>query len=296
MERPDELLEQHRLAHARAADQAGLAPPRQRRQQVDDLDPRLEELDAATLGDQRRGGAVDRPRLAPGQRGPAIQRLAEHVEQPPERRRSHRDHDRPSRPPDRHPAGQALRRRHRDGPHRPEIDVMSHLEHDRPLAVREGQGLIDRRQAIREARLDDRTADGRDAPFPSSRIRRAIRCSQHDAGISQRGRAANKKAHETVNRRPRGLAGPVAGRPALSPTMRSHVLDLRRNRTPLQPSRARISAAAQRLASARPGAVCLASVPLQHVASGEFGPRRRWTVGSRWLSRPAPGPAKGIRR
>ena len=70
MQRPDELLEQHGLAHARTADQAGLAPAWQRRQQVDDLDPRLEELDAATLGDQGRGGAVDRPRLAPGQRGP----------------------------------------------------------------------------------------------------------------------------------------------------------------------------------------------------------------------------------
>ena len=51
-----------------------------------------------------------------------------------------RDRDRLAGPPDRHAAGQPLRRCHRDGPDRVGIQVMGDFEDDRPLAVRRGSG------------------------------------------------------------------------------------------------------------------------------------------------------------
>jgi peptide chain release factor 1 len=59
----DELHDEHGLADARAAEEAGLAALHVRLEQVDDLDPGLEHLDLGGLLLERRASPVDRPAL-----------------------------------------------------------------------------------------------------------------------------------------------------------------------------------------------------------------------------------------
>ena len=89
----DQLLDQHRLAEPGAAEQADLAAAHERCDQVDDLDPRLEDLrlrrELAELGRI----AVDRPALARGGLA-VVDRLAEDVPEAAERLLADRDADR----------------------------------------------------------------------------------------------------------------------------------------------------------------------------------------------------------
>ena len=59
----DQLLDEHGLADAGAAEQADLAAAAVRGEQVDDLDAGLEHLDLACLVDELRRRAVDRRAL-----------------------------------------------------------------------------------------------------------------------------------------------------------------------------------------------------------------------------------------
>ena len=59
----DELLDEHRLAHAGAAEEADLAALHVGREEVDDLDAGLEDLLGRVELVERRGVAVDRPAL-----------------------------------------------------------------------------------------------------------------------------------------------------------------------------------------------------------------------------------------
>ena len=113
----DQLLKQDGLADAGAADQAGLAAARQRRQQVDDLDAGFQELQAAPLRRESWGGPMNRPALGLLERRTTVQRLAEHVEQPTQRLRPDRHPDRLPGALDRHAARQPFGVRHGDGPH-----------------------------------------------------------------------------------------------------------------------------------------------------------------------------------
>ena len=56
----DELLDEHGLADAGAAEEADFAALAVRGEQVDDLDAGLEDLDLRRLLDEERRGAVDR--------------------------------------------------------------------------------------------------------------------------------------------------------------------------------------------------------------------------------------------
>ena len=79
----DQLLNQHRLAHAGAAEQADLAPAGVGLQQVDDLDARLQNLHRRTLLLKGGGLAVDGlGGGALGHRTLAVDGLAQHVEHP----------------------------------------------------------------------------------------------------------------------------------------------------------------------------------------------------------------------
>ena len=66
----DQLLDQHRLADAGAAEEADLAAAHVRGDQVDDLDAGLEDLDLRREVVERRRVAVDRPALASRPAGP----------------------------------------------------------------------------------------------------------------------------------------------------------------------------------------------------------------------------------
>ena len=77
----DHLLDEHGLAHAGAAEQADLAAADVGGQQVEHLDPGLQDLGPRLELVERRRVAVDPPALGDLQRGDVhVQRLAEHVE------------------------------------------------------------------------------------------------------------------------------------------------------------------------------------------------------------------------
>ncbi len=82
----DQLLDDDRLAYARAAEEPDLATLHERGDQVDDLDAGLEELGLGLEVGELRRLAMDRPALGVrGDRRAAVHRLAEHVEDPAER-------------------------------------------------------------------------------------------------------------------------------------------------------------------------------------------------------------------
>src|SRR2546430_14764896 len=88
----DQLLDQHRLADAGAAEEADLPAADERRDQVDHLDPGLEDLDLRREVDEGRRIAVDRPALAVGGRL-LVDWIADHVPDAAERLLAHRDGD-----------------------------------------------------------------------------------------------------------------------------------------------------------------------------------------------------------
>ncbi len=90
----DQLLDEHGLADSGAAEEADLAALDVGRDQVDDLDARLEDLHFRRQVAERRRIAVDRPALGVWQARPlVVDRLAENVPEPAERRLAdgHRD-------------------------------------------------------------------------------------------------------------------------------------------------------------------------------------------------------------
>ena len=76
----DHLGEQHGLAHARAAEQSGLAAALQRRQHIDDLDAGLEYLGFGGAPRQRRRRAMHAAPFDLGRLGQAVDGIAEHIE------------------------------------------------------------------------------------------------------------------------------------------------------------------------------------------------------------------------
>ncbi len=76
----DELLDEHRLAHAGAAEEADLAALHVGGEQVDDLDAGLEDLLGRVELVEGGGVAVDRPALGRGDVAALVDGVAEHVE------------------------------------------------------------------------------------------------------------------------------------------------------------------------------------------------------------------------
>ena len=123
----DQLLDQHRLAEAGAAEQADLAAAHERRDQVDDLDPGLEDLRLRGELAELRRVAVDRPALCVGRPVLLVDGLAEHVPEPPERHVAHRHADRRAGVDDVDAARQAVGRVHCHCAHAVVAEVLLHL-------------------------------------------------------------------------------------------------------------------------------------------------------------------------
>ena len=85
----DQLLHEHGLADARAAEQADLSAQRERAEQVDDLQARLELLDRGRLLFEARRLAVDGQALLDLDLAALVDRLADHVHDAAERARAH---------------------------------------------------------------------------------------------------------------------------------------------------------------------------------------------------------------
>ncbi len=177
----DQLLDDDRLTDAGAAEQADLAAFGVRSEQVDDLDAGLKHLGRrAELLDRRRC-PVDRPALGlVGDRLTEVDRIAEHVEDAPERLAPDRDRDRSAGVDDLEPTGQSVGRVHRHRAHAVIPEVLLHLEHQQGLLAcsdidvllsQSGRGTLDRdrvvdlRQLVREHRLNDDALDRLDPAY-----------------------------------------------------------------------------------------------------------------------------------
>ena len=130
----DELLDEDGLADAGAAEQADLAALGVGREQVDDLDARLEHLGGRGQVLDVGRVAVDRPALLGLDRVAEVDRLAEQVEDAAERRLADRHGDRAAGVGDLRAARQAVGDVHRDRADAVVADVLLDLadEHARP--------------------------------------------------------------------------------------------------------------------------------------------------------------------
>ena len=160
----DQLGEDDRLADAGAAEQAGLAAADQRRQQVDDLDARLEDLRLGRQFGEGRRIAVDGPELGRMDRSAPVDRLAEQVEDAPQRLLADGHGHGSTGVGDRHAADQAVGRAEGHAADAVAAQVLLHLAgqadgHALEIAL-DAQGVVDLRQMAGlelgvEGRADD---------------------------------------------------------------------------------------------------------------------------------------------
>jgi hypothetical protein len=160
----DQLLDKHGLADAGAAEQADLAALGVGRQQVDHLDAGLEDLARGREVLDARCGAVDRPALLELHVALLVDRVAEQVEDAPERAIADRHGDRAARVADLYAARQAVGSVHRDRADTVVTEVLLHLEHERRLLAaavqRDLECVVDLGQVLRgKGDLHDDTLD-----------------------------------------------------------------------------------------------------------------------------------------
>ena len=215
----DELLDQHGLADAGTAEQPDLAAFGVRREQVDDLDPGLQDLlGRGQVGGLRRG-PVDRPALdVVGQRLAVVDRVAEQVEDAAQGDVADRDRDRAAGVDDLVAALDAVGGVHRDRAEAVVAEVLldladqfgvvalvvaATLDHDR---------RVDLRQPVGEDRVDHHSGDLLDATDVVLLLRSVAVLSQFDLGPFPGLRnlrwvwGASSSAPRR-RRRPRGSAG-----------------------------------------------------------------------------------------
>ena len=175
----DQLLDQHGLADAGAAEEAGLAAAGVGLEQVDHLDPGLEHLGRGRLILERRRLAVNRPALLRLDRTQRVDRLAEDVEQAPEGGGPDRHRDRLAAVLRLHAAHDAVGGLHRDRAHQALAEMLRHLGHHVDgVAGRRSRVLdLDRVEDLRQLALalerdvDHRTDDLHDlAGTPGPRL------------------------------------------------------------------------------------------------------------------------------
>ncbi len=159
----DELLDQHGLADAGAAEQADLAALGIRREQVHHLDAGDENIGLGRLIGEARGRRVDRPRLLVRNRPRFVDRLADHVHDAPERAVADRHRDRYAGVGDLLAAHQAFGDVHGDGAHRRLAEMLGDFEHQAVAVVVGLQRVQDRRQVFVEFDVDHGADDLGDA-------------------------------------------------------------------------------------------------------------------------------------
>ena len=146
----DELLHEHRLAHAGSAEESDLAALRKRAEKVDDLEPCLENPGRRLLVHERRGRAVDGIPVVGLDVALVVDRLAQEIHDAPKRAAADRKLDRVARVPDLHSADEAVRRRQGNRPHhlvaQVEGDLGRHV--DVPCLVLDLQRGINGRQFV----------------------------------------------------------------------------------------------------------------------------------------------------
>ena len=124
----DELHDEHRLADAGAAEEAGLAALGVGLEEVDDLDPRLEHLGARGEVHQGRSRPVNGHGLLGIHRPHLVDGLADDVQDAPQDLAADGRRDRLARVGGRHAAHQPFRRFHGNGADRVLAEVLGDLE------------------------------------------------------------------------------------------------------------------------------------------------------------------------
>ena len=134
----DHLGDEHRLAHAGAAEQADLAAGQVRREEVDDLDAGLEHPLGRLQLVEARCVPVDLPALqALGVVLVDVERCAPGVPDVPEHLLAHGHGDAPAGVADGRAPLEAVRRLEADRPHPAAAELLGHLgQHDEPLCRR----------------------------------------------------------------------------------------------------------------------------------------------------------------
>ena len=156
----DQLLDQHRLADAGAAEEADLAAADVRRDQVDDLDARLEDLDLRrelVRSPAGRGGSASarsrRPRPCRRSGRRARSRAGRASRRRPAPRSARRVDDVAA-------AREAVGRVHRDGADAVVAEMLLHLGHElAAVGARDAQRRVDLGQLVREDGVDDDALD-----------------------------------------------------------------------------------------------------------------------------------------
>ena len=155
----DQLLDQHRLAHTGAAEEADLAALGIGRQQVDDLDAGLQQLGGREdIGKDRRL-AVDGQALLRLHGALAVDGLAHHVEHAAEGRLTHRHGDGTAGVVGLAAAGDAVGRGQGDAAHVAAADLLYDLKHDLAVLQRNLHRVVDLRQRARREMHIDHGAD-----------------------------------------------------------------------------------------------------------------------------------------
>ena len=161
----DQLHDDDGLPYSGAPEQADFSALYERRDQVDDLDAGLEDLGLGLeVGELGRFPMDGPPLVAGGNRGTAVHRLAQHVEDPSQRSITHWNRDRRTGVNDLGAPHHTIGARHGDGTHLILSDMLLHLGHDPDgpgaAVILEQQRVIDLRKVLRlefhiEHRADD---------------------------------------------------------------------------------------------------------------------------------------------
>ncbi len=151
----DQLLDEHGLADARAAEQADLAALGVRREQVDDLDAGDENLRFRRLLDIGRRGLMDRAARLHRHRAGFVDRLADDVHDAPERARADRHGDRPAGVLHLLAAHQTLGNVHRDAAHGVFAQMLRDFQNQARALVVGFQRVENGRQFAVELHVDD---------------------------------------------------------------------------------------------------------------------------------------------
>jgi hypothetical protein len=161
----DELLDEHGLADTGPAEEADLAALDVRGDEVDDLDPRLEDLHLRGEVTEVRRVAVDRPALrAFRRRALLVDRVAGHVPEPSERRGADRDGDGRTGVDAHGAAGEPVRRVHGNRADTIVSEVLLHLGDQRAdgaslVGELDAERGVDLGQAVRKDGVDDDALD-----------------------------------------------------------------------------------------------------------------------------------------
>src|SRR4029079_2610319 len=161
----DELLDEHGLADSGTAEEADLAALHVGSEQVDDLDPGLEDLSRRLQLFEARRVAVNRPALVGLDVVPLVDDVAENVEDPAEGRIADRNADRRARVLDVHAAGEPVGGVHG---HRTDavvaevlLDLGDQVEGGSPLLLRHRNAdrVVDGRKPSVKDGVDDDSLD-----------------------------------------------------------------------------------------------------------------------------------------